>query len=82
MFFSDGVESISGTLFVRSDTFPEGNETFIVEITRVFGPTIGSPSTLKLTITANDEPHGFVQFSQVGIATTYSYLFPANNYYI
>ena len=63
------MESSSGTLFVQSDTVSEGNETFIVEITNVFPITsvvIGSPSTLELTITANDEPHGFVQFSQVG----------------
>ena len=69
VFFNDGVTSASGTLFVRNDAIPEGNETYIVNISSVFGGAIiGSPSILELTITANDEPYGLVQFSQV---TTY-----------
>jgi len=56
----------SGTLFVLNDDTPEGNETYIVEISNVFGGGIGSPNTLELTILANDEPYGFVEFSQVG----------------
>lgn len=66
VFFSDGMESASGTLFILNDVIPEGNETYLVNITSIFGrATIGSPSILELTITANDEPYGRVQFSQV-----------------
>ena len=66
VFFSDGMVSASGTLFILNDAMPEGNETFLVNITSVFGGAgIGSPSILELTITANDDPYGGVQFSQV-----------------
>lgn len=66
MLFNDGMTTASGTLFVQGDETPEGNETFIVEIFSVFGAAIGSPDTLELIILANDEPYGFVEFSQVG----------------
>ena len=65
VFFSDGTTSASGTLFVLADDTPEGNETYLVDIVNVFGATVGSPSVLELTISANDEPYGVVGFNQV-----------------
>lgn len=56
-----------------NDNIPEGNERYIVAITNVFGmgANIGSPSILELTIIANDEPHGVVEFDQVIIVCIY-----------
>ena len=71
VFFGNGIVSASGTLFILNDDISEGNETYLVNITSVFGgtpsntPSIGSPSILELTITANDDPYGRVKFSQV-----------------
>ena len=56
----------SATLILRNDEIPEGNETFIVQITGTrLGAEIGSQNTMELVVRANDEPHGQFRFDQV-----------------
>ena len=65
--FGNGVTSASATLILVNDAIPEGNETFIVQITSTrYGAEIGSQNTLILVVRANDEPYGRFQFDQVG----------------
>ena len=67
VFFGNGVTSASATLILVNDAIPEGNETFIVQITSTrYGAEIGSQNTLILVVRANDEPYGRFQFDQVG----------------
>ena len=64
--FPDGTTSISAIITIRNDAVPEGNETFILQITGTrFGAEVGSQSTMALVIRASDEPHGAVQFDPV-----------------
>lgn len=64
--FSDGATSASAVGIILNDNIPEGNETFTLTITSVSsGATIGARSTLSLTIRANDEPYGLLQFHMV-----------------
>ena len=58
--------SASATLILLNDAIPEGNETFIVQITSTrLGAEIGRQNTLILVVRANDEPYGQFQFDQV-----------------
>lgn len=64
--FADGVTTASATLILVNDVIPEGNETFIVQITSTrLGAEIGRQNTMELVVRANDEPYGQFQFSQV-----------------
>ena len=70
--FPDGATTASAVLVLHNDAIPEGNETFQVEITNVFGsggiePEIGSQSTMELVVLASDEPHGEFQFAEVRV---------------
>lgn len=66
VFFEDGEISTNAVLALHNDEIPEGNETFILEITLTrFGAEIGPQNTMRLVVTANDEPHGQLGFSQV-----------------
>ena len=58
--------SAFATLILLNDAIPEGNETFVVQITSTrLGAEIGRQNTLILVVRANDEPYGQFQFDQV-----------------
>ena len=62
--------SASATLILLNDAIPEGNETFVVQITSTrLGAEIGRQNTLILVVRANDEPYGQFQFDQVRRST-------------
>ena len=64
--FGDGATEADGILVLTNDLVPEGNETFTVRIADTrFGAEVGSVSTMQLTISANDEPHGEFTFQMV-----------------
>lgn len=63
--FGNGVTTASVQFYVKADSFAEGNETYLVRITEILGGgEVGSPSTMMLIITANDEPFGIVTFQE------------------
>jgi len=63
--FSDGSVSSNATAIITNDAVPETNETFILSIVGLSSGTIGSPSTMRLIIRANDGHYGFFQFEAV-----------------
>ena len=65
----DGVTTVNTVLVLINDNIPEGNETFLVEITGTrLGAEIGAQNTMELVVMANDEPHGQLEFEQVEIS--------------
>ncbi len=69
--FDDGATTSNAVFSLLNDNLPEGNETFLLEITFArLGAEIGAQNTMTLVITANDEPHGQLGFSQVGVCGT------------
>ncbi len=66
VFFEDGESTANADFVLFNDNIPEGNETFLLAIMRTeFGAEIGAQNTMRLVVTANDEPHGQLGFSQV-----------------
>ena len=65
--FNDGVDRVSATAVILNDNIPEGNETFTLMISELvpISAEIGALSLMQLVITANDQPHGLVQFDSV-----------------
>ena len=65
--FADGSSQTQATAVIVNDAIPEGNETFILTISEVSSGLIGSLSTMRLIIRANDQPYGLFQYHMVSV---------------
>lgn len=63
--FADGSDEAEATVVIRNDAIPETNETFTLRIVGLSSGAIGVMNTMQLIISANDQPHGLLQFHMV-----------------
>lgn len=80
--FQPGVREISITLFVSNDDEPEINETFVFEISPLnTGVQISLPTTVDITIQANDDFAGVFSFNVSSLSTSIGMLLNSNSHY-
>ncbi|XP_065175877.1 adhesion G-protein coupled receptor V1-like [Sycon ciliatum] len=78
--FNDGVDSQTISIGITADQIPEINEKFSVTLTgESGGATIGTPSVATVTILANDNANGIIDFAVTSQTATLREPVPGNS---